>query len=183
MSNQAGKCYSPSHQLLSQCYRLCVCAAAATSDFISVGSSELNSVALHIIYTFVNSAFLKGSMVNPTATKTHILTLNKRKMTKLGAPENVPLIMAYLDWIEVGHKPCETLRQLLMQPKDPLTNALLSAIVYRVGNKGCRANYVGETRKILQSRIRDHHGAVRRRETTVTIGVGSLFQYFTTRIE
>ncbi len=35
--------------------------------------------------------------------------------------------------------------------------------------KGCNAYYVGETRKILKSRIRQHQGAVRRRETTSLI--------------
>ncbi len=68
--------------------------------------------------------------------------------------------------IQVGHKPCGTVRQLLMPPKDPLPNSLRSDVVYRADCKGCTAHYVGETRKTLQSQIRKHQGAVRRPETT-----------------
>ncbi len=71
--------------------------------------------------------------------------------------------------IQVGHKPCGTLQQLLMQPKDPLPHSLRSDVVYRVGCKGCSPYYVGETRKTLQSRIREHQGAVQRKETTSLI--------------
>ncbi len=53
-----------------------------------------------------------------------------------------------------------------MQPKDALPNDLRSDVAYRVDCKGCNAYYVGETRKTLQSRIREHKGAVQRRETT-----------------
>ncbi len=65
--------------------------------------------------------------------------------------------------IQVGHKPCGTLRQLLMPPKGPLPR---SDVVYRADCKGCTAYYVGETRKTLQSQISKHQGAVRGRETT-----------------
>ncbi len=68
--------------------------------------------------------------------------------------------------IQVGHKPCGTLLQLLMQPKGALPNSLTSDVVYRVGCKGCNAYYVGETRKALQSRLREHQGAVRSWEAT-----------------
>ncbi len=56
-----------------------------------------------------------------------------------------------------------------MQPKDPLPNALRSDVVYHVDCKGCNANYVGETRKTLQSRMREHQGTDPRRETTSLI--------------
>ncbi len=72
---------------------------------------------------------------------------------------------------QVGHKLRETLRQLLMQPKDPLPNSLSSDLVYRVACKGCNACYVGVTTKTLQSRISEHQGTVRRRETTSLIWV------------
>ncbi len=62
--------------------------------------------------------------------------------------------------IQVGHKPCGTLRQLSMPPKDPLPNSLKSDVVYRADCKGCTAYYVGETRKTLQSQICIHQGAV-----------------------
>ncbi len=47
-----------------------------------------------------------------------------------------------------------------MQPKNTLPHSLRSDVVYRVDCKGCNAYYVGETRKTLQSRIREHQGAV-----------------------
>ncbi len=56
-----------------------------------------------------------------------------------------------------------------MQPKDPLHHFIRSDVVYRVDCKGRNVYYVGETRKTLQSRIREHQGAVRRKETTSVI--------------
>ncbi len=56
-----------------------------------------------------------------------------------------------------------------MQPKTPLPNALRSDVIYRVDCKGCDVYYVAETRKTLQSRIREHQGAVQKQETTFLI--------------
>ncbi len=56
-----------------------------------------------------------------------------------------------------------------METKGPLHHFIRWDVVYRVDCKGCNVYYVGETRKTLQSRIREHQGAVRRREATSLI--------------
>ncbi len=49
---------------------------------------------------------------------------------------------------------------------NPLPNDLRSDVVYRVDCKECNAYFVDETGMTLQTGIREHQGAIRRRETT-----------------
>ncbi len=52
-----------------------------------------------------------------------------------------------------------------------LLPTLISDVVYRVDCKGCDAFCIGETRKAPYSRMREHQGGVRRRETTSLIWI------------
>ncbi len=67
----------------------------------------------------------------------------------------------------MSHKPCGTLRELLLQ----IPNACRSNVIYRVHYKWSNAYYLRESRKTQQRRIREHQGAVRKRETTSLIWV------------
>ncbi len=71
-----------------------------------------------------------------------------------------------VDWFWPFWDVITTLRHLLMPSKDPLPNALKSDVVYGVDRKECNVYYFGETWKTLQSRMPEHQGVVRRRETT-----------------
>ena len=69
----------------------------------------------------------------------------------------------------VVHKPQNTLRQLLVAPKDPAKKEESTGVVYRITCEGsgentpCEASYIGETARSLKARAAEH-----RRPSTTT---------------
>ena len=59
--------------------------------------------------------------------------------------------------VKVHIKPYNTIRQRLVHPKDkhPIMNQ--AGAVYRIGCDNCDAVYVGETERVLEARIKEHH--------------------------
>ena len=53
-------------------------------------------------------------------------------------------------------KPHQTLRQLLVAPKDKASDEEKSGVVYRYPCKGCDKVYIGETKRSLGDRIKEH---------------------------
>ncbi|BHF79612.1 hypothetical protein SprV_0702273300 [Sparganum proliferum] len=49
-----------------------------------------------------------------------------------------------------------------MQPKDPLSPAETSAVIYKINCNEGDSNYVGETGRKLQTRLQEHKSATRR---------------------
>ena len=55
--------------------------------------------------------------------------------------------------IRTTFRPCSTLKQHLMKPKDPVSPEKKSNVVYSVPCKGCSAVYVGQTSQQLSTRL------------------------------
>ena len=53
-------------------------------------------------------------------------------------------------------KPTNTLRQLLVHPKDPVGKDKAVGPVYKISSKECEATYVGETERSLKARFGEH---------------------------
>ena len=53
-------------------------------------------------------------------------------------------------------KPHQTLRQLLVIPKDKASDEEKSGVVYRYPCKGCDKVYIGQTKRSLGDRIKEH---------------------------
>ena len=53
-------------------------------------------------------------------------------------------------------KPTNTLRQLLVRPKDQLDKSKMCGPVYRIPCEDCPASYVGETERSLKARFLEH---------------------------
>ena len=58
-------------------------------------------------------------------------------------------------------KPTNTLRQLLVRPKDPLKTESVAGPVYRIPcaggpSEGCESSYVGETERVMGKRFAEH---------------------------
>ena len=53
-------------------------------------------------------------------------------------------------------KPMNTLRQLLVKPKDPVDKENVVGLVYKIKCEECEAMYVGDTERSLQSRLNEH---------------------------
>ncbi|BHF78699.1 hypothetical protein SprV_0602181200 [Sparganum proliferum] len=64
--------------------------------------------------------------------------------------------------VGIAHRPQATIRRRLMQPKDPLSPAETSAVIYKINCKEGDCNYVGETGRKLQTRLQEHKSATRR---------------------
>ena len=53
-------------------------------------------------------------------------------------------------------KPANTLRQLLVRPKDPVAKERVVGPVYRIPCEQCDDSYVGETERSLKARHDEH---------------------------
>ena len=53
-------------------------------------------------------------------------------------------------------KPSNTLRQLLVKPKDPVDKESVVGLVYRIQCEECLASYIGETERSLKTRFNEH---------------------------
>ena len=77
-----------------------------------------------------------------------------------GVSEAMRRILARAN-IRTTFRPCYTLKQHLVKPKDPVSPEKKSNVVYSVPCKSCSAVYVGQTSRQLSTRLKEHKRAVR----------------------
>nr|VZI29784.1 unnamed protein product [Spirometra erinaceieuropaei] len=58
--------------------------------------------------------------------------------------------------IGIAHRPESTIRHLVMRPKTPLPPGETTNVIYRIHCGSCAMNYIGETGKRLQTRVKEH---------------------------
>ncbi|BHF79738.1 hypothetical protein SprV_0702286100 [Sparganum proliferum] len=75
--------------------------------------------------------------------------------------------------VEVGHGPEATMRRQVMRPKDPLLRQETSEVVYRIWCSCGQGDYVGETGRLLLTRIAEHVAAVRRNDAKYQVAAHS----------
>ena len=70
-----------------------------------------------------------------------------------------------LEKVNVGVRlrPCRTLRQFLMKPKDKVLIEEWTGVVYRVTCKDCPKTYVGQSGHTLECRMKEHRRATEKR--------------------
>ncbi|BHF83170.1 hypothetical protein SprV_0802631200 [Sparganum proliferum] len=126
---------------------------------------------------FVNQCIRKGHQrPNPTGPKfwralpyvKNVSEAISRLLTPLG--------------VGVAHRPEATIRRQVMRPKDPLSRQETSGVVYRIWCSCGQSNYVGETRRLLRTRIVEHAAAMRRGDAssqvaTHSTGPGHIFKF------
>nr|VZI50458.1 unnamed protein product [Spirometra erinaceieuropaei] len=126
---------------------------------------------------FVNQCIRKGHQrPNPTSPKfwralpyvKNVSEAVSRLLTPLG--------------VGVAHRPEATIRRQLMRPEDPLLRQETSGVVYRIWCSCGQSNYVGETGRLLRTRLAEHATAVRRGDANSQVaahstGPGHIFKF------
>ena len=84
-----------------------------------------------------------------------------------GVTESIKRMLEGVD-VRVRMKPHRTLRQILVNPKDPIPIQHKVGIVYRVPCKDCPKVYVGQSGRTLECRIKEHKRAVERGNTEMS---------------
>ena len=91
------------------------------------------------------------------------VTLDKEKAKKI--PVVIPYIKGFSEQIRrvfgrygtpTYFKSTNTLRQLLVKPKDPVSKANVVEPVYKIKSEECEATYIGKTERSLKSRFNEH---------------------------
>ena len=72
-----------------------------------------------------------------------------------GFSEEIRRVFGKYD-IPTYFKPMNTLRQLLVKPKDPVDKESVVGPVYRIQCEECPASYIGETERSLKTRFNEH---------------------------
>ena len=62
--------------------------------------------------------------------------------------------------VKLAMKPTRTIGQYLPSPKDPITSDEITCVVYEVPCKDCDFVYVGQTKRGLNSRLKEHQSAI-----------------------
>ncbi|BHF63362.1 hypothetical protein SprV_0200635400 [Sparganum proliferum] len=75
--------------------------------------------------------------------------------------------------VGVAHRPEATMRRQVMRPKDPLPRQETSGVVYRIWCSCGQSSYVGETGRLLRTRITEHVAAVRRNDANSQVAAHS----------
>ena len=72
-----------------------------------------------------------------------------------GVSEHIRRVMSKFK-VQVFFKPVNTLRQLLVRPKDPLDKERVIGLVYQIKCSDCDAFYVGETERSVKTGFLEH---------------------------
>ncbi|BHF60391.1 hypothetical protein SprV_0100335600 [Sparganum proliferum] len=126
---------------------------------------------------FVNQCIRKGHQrPNPTGPKFWRALPYVKNVSEAVSPLLTPL------GVGVAHRPEATIRRQIMRPKDPLLRQETSGVVYRIWCSCGQSNYVGETGRLLRTRIAEHAAAVRRGDANSQVaahstGPGHIFKF------
>ena len=66
--------------------------------------------------------------------------------------------------IGIAHKPVQTLRTTVMRVKDNLPDQEKSGVIYKIDCKDCQKHYIGETKRRLKTRLKEHEAAFSKRK-------------------
>ena len=70
--------------------------------------------------------------------------------------------------IRTSFQPTNTLRQVLVCPKDPVPKENRSGVIYQIPCSRCLQTYIGQTGRTLGQRLKEHQRAVRDRNTSTS---------------
>ena len=84
-----------------------------------------------------------------------------------GVSEVIKRVLSKVD-VQVFFRPHTTLRNLLVHPKDPVPAGQKANVVYNIPCLSCPKSYIGQTARLLETRVKEHKAAVKKGETATS---------------
>lgn len=84
-----------------------------------------------------------------------------------GLSEAIKRVLSNLN-IRVCFRPHQTLRQLLARPKDPVPQDARKGVIYKIPCRDCDSSYVGQSKRSLAVRLKEHQRAVYTGDTNMS---------------
>ena len=88
------------------------------------------------------------------------MTGGPKQPTSMVSLKEVRQILAPLD-VKVVFRPLNTLRKMLVHPKDPVSSDQCKGVVYSIPCDGCPKVYIGQTGRSLKHRLAEHCRALK----------------------
>ena len=88
------------------------------------------------------------------------MTGGPKQPTSMVSLKEVRQILAPLD-VKVVFRPLNTLRKMLVHPKDPVPSDQRKGVVYNIPCDGCPKVYIGQTGRSLKHRLAEHRRALK----------------------
>ena len=108
-------------------------------------------------------AFFRWSLSHSKLDLKSFVFIDVSKAGIQGTTEKIRRILNEVG-VEVAMKPNRTIGQYLPSPKDPITTDEISCVVYEVPCKGCDFVYVGQTKRDLNSRLKEYQRAIKQQK-------------------
>ncbi len=89
--------------------------------------------------------------------------------------------------VKIAHKPHSALRSNVVHIKEPIPTLQRRKVIFQIPCSGCDKTYTGQTGRLLGTRLKGHHGSVRRHDTNSCLALhyidtGNTFNWQDTRI-
>ena len=98
--------------------------------------------------------------VSYTSTRDQVTHGSVTLLYDSGLFESIRSVLAPLA-IQVTFRPCRTLRQELVHPKDPVLTNHRKGVVYSIPCAECPRTYIGQTGRSLDHRLREYRRALK----------------------
>ena len=141
-----------------------LCTLTHRAKTICSTNDDLDKEITHVKKVLSVSGYTRWAWKLPTSKKTS--TSTPTNATKSKGHVTVPYVRGVTELIArkmrqngvtVHSKPINTIRGMLVAPKDKVKKKDKSGTIYQIKCAKCEATYIGETERPLRKRIKEHH--------------------------
>ena len=139
------------------------------ADTVVTNSADKDHEINHVKSALKRCGYTDWSFKRACATKEHKTVQSNASQTADNSTRKTFVVAPYVEGVSerlqrvfksygvsVCHKPHQTLRKLLVAPKDKTKVEEQSGVVYRIPCSSCNKVYVGETKRVLGERLKEH---------------------------
>ena len=77
--------------------------------------------------------------------------------------------LSHIHGFNIAYKPMNTMNKFIKTGKDSLSKHEKSGLVYKINCKNCESSYVGQTKRKLKTRIKEHKAHVRKPSSEISV--------------